>query len=69
MSIATAKVEELRDLAQEIIDEADNLTEIREADRGAYDATDREEANDSFESAVRRLVDAIPSSVIPQKVK
>lgn len=64
MPVATDKVNELRDLAQEIVDAADELITIREAERGEYDAEDRQTALDDFENTIRNFFNTIPQSLM-----
>jgi len=63
MATATDTVNELRDLAQEIVDNAEELLEIREAGRGEYTPEDKETALDEFESSVRKFYNTIPDSL------
>jgi hypothetical protein len=64
MSIATAKVEEIQEAAQQLADAAQELIDAREEGSG-YDREDKQQANDDFENAISELVAALPKKDRP----
>jgi hypothetical protein len=61
VSIATAKVEEIRDAAQQVVDSAEELIGYRE-DPDA-DREDKATANEEFEDALVELVATLPKKL------
>lgn len=61
-TIATAKIQAIRDAAEEVMEAAEEVLDIRDAPRGDYSPDDRDAAMADLESAYRVLAQEAPES-------